>query len=132
MLKSWYQLKVQKFFELNEYPSFDIKFCFQSFRKHFGEYIVFFFVDKKVLQNLTNLILKLWRSVMFSDLEINGGEDYVPYVSQDPLNDPKSFIFRIKVFIHQNIFEILFCLFSRFFFSFFLNHHWHVQDWYQS
>ena len=47
MLKSWYQLKVQKFFELNEYPSFDIKFCFQSFRKHFGEYLVFFFVDKK-------------------------------------------------------------------------------------
>ena len=55
---------------------------------------------------------------MFSDLEINGGEDYVPYVSQDPLNDPKSFIFRIKVFIHQNIFEILFCLFMFFFFLF--------------
>ena len=36
---------------------------------------------------------------MFSDLEINGGEDYVPYVSQDPLNDPKSFTFRIKVYI---------------------------------
>ena len=36
---------------------------------------------------------------MFSDLEINGGEGYVPYVSQDPLNDPKSFIFRIKVYI---------------------------------
>jgi len=34
---------------------------------------------------------------MFSDLEINGGEGYVPYVSQDPLNDPKSFTFRIKV-----------------------------------
>ena len=35
---------------------------------------------------------------MFSDLEINGGEDYVPYVSQDPLSDPKSFTFRIKVY----------------------------------
>ena len=37
---------------------------------------------------------------MFSDVEINGGEGYVPYVSQDPLNDPKSFIFRIKVNIN--------------------------------
>ena len=35
---------------------------------------------------------------MFSDLEINGGEGYVPYVSQDPLSDPKSFTFRIKVY----------------------------------
>ena len=35
---------------------------------------------------------------MFSDLEIHGGEGYVPYVSQDPLNDRKSFIFRIKVY----------------------------------
>ena len=41
---------------------------------------------------------------MFSDLEINGGEDYVPYVSQDPLNDPKSFIFRIKVYLHCFLF----------------------------
>ncbi len=34
---------------------------------------------------------------MFSDLELNGGGNYVPYVSLDPQNDPKSFTFRIKV-----------------------------------
>ena len=30
-----------------------------------------------------------------------GDEPYVPYVSLDPLNDPKSFTFRIKVQIEQ-------------------------------
>ena len=34
---------------------------------------------------------------MFSYEEIHGGENYVPYTSLDPLNDPKSFTFRIKV-----------------------------------
>ena len=34
---------------------------------------------------------------LFSDLELNGGEGYVPYESKDPLNDPKSFTFRYKV-----------------------------------
>jgi len=34
---------------------------------------------------------------MFSFEEIHGGDDYVPYVSLDPLNDPQSFTFRIKV-----------------------------------
>ena len=34
---------------------------------------------------------------MFSEIELNGGEGYVPYASLDPLNDPKSFTFRIKV-----------------------------------
>ena len=40
---------------------------------------------------------------MFSDLEITGGEGYVPYVSQDPLNDPKSFTFRIKVTSYSGV-----------------------------
>ena len=35
---------------------------------------------------------------MFSYEEVHGGEDYVPYISLDPLNDPQSFTFRIKVF----------------------------------
>ena len=34
---------------------------------------------------------------VFSDLELYGGEGYVPYESKDPLNDPKSFTFRYKV-----------------------------------
>ena len=34
---------------------------------------------------------------MFSFEEIHGGDDYVPYISLDPLNDPQSFTFRIKV-----------------------------------
>ena len=34
---------------------------------------------------------------LFSDLELYGGEGYVPYESKDPLNDPKSFTFRYKV-----------------------------------
>ena len=34
---------------------------------------------------------------MFSYEEIHGGDNYVPYTSLDPLNDPKSFTFRIKV-----------------------------------
>ena len=33
----------------------------------------------------------------FTDLELYGGEGYVPYESKDPLNDPKSFTFRYKV-----------------------------------
>ena len=48
---------------------------------------------------------------MFSYEEIHGGENYVPYTSLDPLNDPKSFTFRIKVL------KIVCCLrnqFSRF------------------
>ena len=43
-----YQLKVQEIFELNEYLSFDIKFCFQSFRKYFGEYKFSFYRLKNV------------------------------------------------------------------------------------
>ena len=35
---------------------------------------------------------------MFSYEEVHGGDDYVPYISLDPLNDPQSFTFRIKVF----------------------------------
>jgi hypothetical protein len=27
------------------------------------------------------------------------GQDYEPYISLDPLNDPKSFTFRIKVYL---------------------------------
>jgi hypothetical protein len=34
-----------------------------------------------------------------------GGHDYVPYVSLDPLKDPKSFTFRIKVKSADLIFE---------------------------
>ena len=34
---------------------------------------------------------------VFSDLELYGGDGYVPYESKDPLNDPKSFTFRYKV-----------------------------------
>ena len=37
---------------------------------------------------------------VFSDLELYGGEGYVPYESKDPLNDPKSFTFRYKVIKH--------------------------------
>ena len=38
---------------------------------------------------------------MFSYEEIHGGENYVPYTSLDPLNDPKSFTFRIKVLLKK-------------------------------
>ena len=37
---------------------------------------------------------------VFSELELYGGEGYVPYESKDPLNDPKSFTFRYKVIKH--------------------------------
>ena len=36
-------------------------------------------------------------STIYEELGIDVGEDYVPYVSLDPLNDPKSFTYRIKV-----------------------------------
>ena len=36
-------------------------------------------------------------STIYEELGIEVGEDYVPYVSLDPLNDPKSFTYRIKV-----------------------------------
>ena len=32
----------------------------------------------------------------------SAGDQYVPYVSLDPLNDPKSFTFRIKVLNRQD------------------------------
>ena len=34
---------------------------------------------------------------MDHEVDLEESEDYVPYVSLDPLNDPKSFTFRIKV-----------------------------------
>ena len=41
---------------------------------------------------------------VFSELELYGGEGYVPYESKDPLNDPKSFTFRYKVINYGLIF----------------------------
>ena len=44
---------------------------------------------------------------VFSDLELYGGEGYVPYESKDPLNDPKSFTFRYKVITFVCLYKVL-------------------------
>ena len=39
----------------------------------------------------------------FTDLELYGGEGYVPYESKDPLNDPKVLLFVTRSLMKTNL-----------------------------
>ena len=44
---------------------------------------------------------------LHGDRSTDEQEPYVPYVSLDPLNDPKSFTFRLKVQLNRDVYELL-------------------------